>query len=107
LLLRFPDPYDLELSTERFRAFGPDLANLWRDGALHRVVAGREVRIAARPGGVDVAPLDRETRPVVRRLLGAQFRLEPFRAWAAAQPVLDELVPRLAGFRPPTRSRRW
>src|SRR6266516_1383202 len=24
------DPYDFELSTERFRAFGPDLANLWK-----------------------------------------------------------------------------
>jgi 3-methyladenine DNA glycosylase/8-oxoguanine DNA glycosylase len=101
LLLRFPEPYDFELSTERFRAFGPDLANLWHDGALHRVVAGREVRIAGRVGGVDVAPLDRETRPLVRKLLGAEFELEPFRAWAATQPVLREFVPRLAGFRPP------
>jgi DNA-3-methyladenine glycosylase II len=101
LLLRFPEPYDFGLSTERFRAFGPDLANLWHDGALHRVIAGREVRIAARVGGVDVTPLDHETRPLVRKLLGAQFELEPFRAWAASQPVLGELVPRLAGFRPP------
>jgi DNA-3-methyladenine glycosylase II len=101
LLLRFPEPYDFELSTERFRAFGPDLANRWLDGALYRAVGGREVRIAAAPGGVDVEPLDDGTRAVVLTLLGAGFELEPFRAWAAAQPVLDRLVPRLAGFRPP------
>jgi hypothetical protein len=55
LLLRFPEPYNFALSTERFRAFGRDLANLWHDGGLHRVVAGREVRMAAAPGGVDVS----------------------------------------------------
>ena len=44
-LLHLPEPFDFELSTERFRAFGPDLANLWVDGALHRVVGAREVRI--------------------------------------------------------------
>ena len=101
MLLRFPEPYDFALSTERFRAFGPDLANLWHDGGLHRVVGGREVRIEAAPGGVEVEPLDDETRPVVLKLLGAEFELEPFRAWAARRAVLDELVPRLAGFRPP------
>jgi len=41
LLLRFPEPYDFEISTERFRAFGPDVANLWHEGALQRVVGGR------------------------------------------------------------------
>ncbi len=101
MLLRFPEPYDFELSTERFRAFGSDLANLWHDGALHRVVAGREVRIQAAPGGVEVEPLDAETRPVVEKLLGAEFELGLFSTWAANQPVLAELVPRLAGFRPP------
>jgi 3-methyladenine DNA glycosylase/8-oxoguanine DNA glycosylase len=101
LLLRFPEPYDFEVSTERFRAFGPDLANLWVDGALLRAIGGREVRIAAAPGGVEVEPLDAETRPVVEKLLGLEFELDPFYAWAQKQPVLDELVPRLAGFRPP------
>jgi DNA-3-methyladenine glycosylase II len=101
LLLRFPEPYDFELSTERFRVFGPDLANLWHDGALHRVVSGRDVRIAAAPGGVDVEPLDELTRPVVEKLLGLEFELVPFAGWAAGKPVLAELVPRLAGFRPP------
>ncbi len=100
-LLALPEPYDFEFSTERFRAFGVDLANLWYEGGLHRVVGEREVRIEAAPGGVDVEPLDDETGPVVLKLLGAQFELEPFAAWAAEQPVLDALVVRLEGFRPP------
>ena len=100
-LFRLPEPYDFDVSTERFRVFGVDLANLWHEGGLHRVVAGREVRIEAVPGGVDVTPLDAEIRPVVHKLLGVAFELEPFYAWSAEQPVLDALVPRLAGFRPP------
>ena len=101
MLLQFPEPYDFELSTERFRIFGPDLANLWRDGVLHRAVGGREVRISAAAGGVDVEPLDDLTRPVVEKLLGLEFDLDSFTVWAASQPVLAEIVPRLAGFRPP------
>jgi len=42
-LVVLPDPYDFELSTERFRAFGPDLANLWYEGGVQRVVGGREL----------------------------------------------------------------
>jgi len=100
-LLPFPEPYDFALSTERFRAFGEDRANLWREGGLHRVVAGREVRIEPAPGGVDVEPLDDETRPVVEKLLGAEFELAPFYNWAAGDPVLGPLTSRLSGFRPP------
>ncbi|HEY3205892.1 MAG TPA: hypothetical protein VGJ58_02960 [Gaiellaceae bacterium] len=99
--LALPAPYDFELSTERFRAFGVDLANLWHEGGLHRVAGGRELRIEPTPGGVDVEPLDDETRAVALKLLGAEFELDPFYAWAAEQPVLDTLVPLLAGFRPP------
>jgi DNA-3-methyladenine glycosylase II len=99
-LLRLPEPYDFELSTERFRAFGPDLANLWYEGGVHRVVGGREFRIEAAPGGVDVEPLDEETEPVARAVLGADFELDPFYAWAQDDEVLRELVPRLAGLRP-------
>jgi 3-methyladenine DNA glycosylase/8-oxoguanine DNA glycosylase len=101
LLLHLPEPYDFEVSTERFRVFGRDVANLWQDGALHRFVGGLDVRIAAAPGGVDVEPLDDETRPVVLKLLGAEFELEPFRAWAEGMPVLGGIVARLPGFRPP------
>jgi DNA-3-methyladenine glycosylase II len=101
-LLRVPEPYDFELSTERFRAFGPDLANLWRDGVLHRVVDGREVRIAAVERGVDVEPLDARTEPVVRKLLGFEFgELEDFYDVAVEEPVLARLVPQLRGLRPP------
>jgi len=100
-LLRIPDPYDFELSVERFFAWGLDRANVWQDGALHRVVDGREVRIEAAPGGVRVEPLDDVTEPVVRKLLGLEFVLEPFYEFAAGEPVLAGIVPRLNGFRPP------
>jgi DNA-3-methyladenine glycosylase II len=100
-VLRLPEPYDFDLSTERYLSFGPDLANLWQDGALHRVVGNREVRIEAVRGGVRVEPLDAETRPVVRKYLGLEFELEPFYAWARKDPVLRRLTRRLAGFRPP------
>ena len=100
-LLRLPQPFDFDLSTERFRAFGPDLANLWIDGSLHRVIGSREVRIEPAPGGVRVEPLDAETRPVVRKLLGAEFDLGAFYEWARRDPVLRPLTKRLAGFRPP------
>jgi len=100
-LLPLPDPYDFELSTERFRAFGPDIANLWYEGGVHRVVGGREIRIEAAPGGVEVEPLDDETEPVARAMVGAGFELDPFYAWAEGDEVLRELVPRLAGLRPP------
>jgi DNA-3-methyladenine glycosylase II len=100
-LLPLPDPYDFELSTERFRAFGPDLANLWYEGGLHRVVGDRELRIEAAPGGVDAEPLDDETEPVVRAVVGADFELGPFYEWAQGDDVLGQLVQKLAGFRPP------
>jgi len=100
-VLAVPEPFDFDLTTERFRAFGPDLANLWADGALHRVVGAREVRIEPARGGVRVEPLDDETRPVVGKLLGLQFELEGFYEWAQGDPVLEALTTRLAGFRPP------
>jgi DNA-3-methyladenine glycosylase II len=100
-ILRFPEPFDFELSTARFRNWGRDPANLWEDGALWRAVGGREVRIAAADGGVDVDPLDAGTAAVARKLLGAEFDLEPFYAFAATQPVLERVVPRLRGLRPP------
>jgi len=102
-LLRLPEPFDFELSTERFRAFGPDLANLWHAGALHRVAGGRELRIGPSEGGVDVEPLDAETEPVALKLVGAEFDLDGFYAWveAGSDPVLKRLVVALRGFRPP------
>jgi 3-methyladenine DNA glycosylase/8-oxoguanine DNA glycosylase len=94
--LAVPGPFDFALSTERFRVFGIDLATVWHEGGLHRVVEGREVRIEAVPGGVDVQP-----EADVRRLLGFPFDLEAFYDWAQADEVLRHIVVRLRGFRPP------
>jgi len=100
-LFRIPEPYDFALSTERYRAFGRDLANLWHEDALHRVVAGRDVRITAASGGVDVEPLEPATTLDVRVLLGLGFELGEFEDFAAADRVLARLVLTLRGFRPP------
>jgi 3-methyladenine DNA glycosylase/8-oxoguanine DNA glycosylase len=96
-----PEPYDFELSTERYRAFGPDLANLWHEGGLQRVFDGREVRIEAAPGGVRIQPGDSNLVDRVRRYLGGPFDLGGFAAFAATEPVLDRLADGLRGFRPP------
>jgi DNA-3-methyladenine glycosylase II len=97
-LLRLPEPYSFELSTERFRAFGTDRANLWHDGALYRVVGGREVRLEAAPGGVRAEPV---AGPEIEHLLGVQWDLAAFAEFAGADPVLALAVEQLAGFRPP------
>jgi len=94
--LAMPQPFDFELTTERFRVFGPDLVTLWSRGGLHRVVGGREVRVEAAPGGVDVDPLDEETGRVVLKLLGAEFDLAGFEP----DLVLAPEVARFRGFRP-------
>jgi DNA-3-methyladenine glycosylase II len=102
VLVRLPTPFDWELSTERFRAFGPDPANLWEDGRLYRVFDGREARIERARGGVRVSPDDPELVARVRRFLGGEFDLDGFARFAAtADPVLADLVRRLRGLRPP------
>jgi DNA-3-methyladenine glycosylase II len=73
---------------------------VWEDGALYRAVGGREVRIAAADGGVEVDPLDAETEAVARKVLGFEFDLVAFSAWAAEEELLAPLVVRFAGFRP-------
>jgi DNA-3-methyladenine glycosylase II len=99
-LVETPEPFDFELSTARFRAFGLDRATVWEDGALYRAVGGREVRIASATDGVDVHPLDAETEAVVRQVLGFDFDLVAFSTWAAGEERLAPLVVRFAGFRP-------
>jgi 3-methyladenine DNA glycosylase/8-oxoguanine DNA glycosylase len=99
-LLPIEQPFDLALTTERFRSFGVDLATVWHEGGLLRAVGGREVRIEAAPGGVDVEPLDPETLPVVQMVLGLSFELGPFYRWSAGDEVLGAATRRLAGFRP-------
>jgi DNA-3-methyladenine glycosylase II len=105
VLLGLPQPYDFELSTTRYREFGVDLASMWQDGGLYRVVGGREVRIESAPGGVRVEPGGAEVADEVGRLLGLPFELEPFRAWASADAALGPIVERLAGFRPTLNAR--
>jgi DNA-3-methyladenine glycosylase II len=58
------------------------------------------VRIAAAEGGVEVEPLDADTELVVRTLLGFEFDLVEFSAWAAGEKLLTPLVVRFAGLRP-------
>src|ERR687896_1134952 len=99
-VLAVPSPFDFELSTERFRAFGPDVANVWDGGALYRAVRGREVRIAPARDGVRVEPWDAAVEHDVRHLLGLAHDLDGFRALAAGDPVLAPLEHRLRGFRP-------
>jgi DNA-3-methyladenine glycosylase II len=101
LVASLPEPFDFELSTERYRAFGRDLANLWHDGALYRVFAGREVRIEAGSCGARFTPGNAELCDPVRRYLGGPFDLDGFASFAATEPVLAGLVDGLRGFRPP------
>ena len=101
MLVPLPQPYDFEVSTARFDVYGLDRATVWRDGAIHRVFGGRELRIEAAPGGVDVSPYDESVEQQVEHFLGLPFDLEGFAAWAVGEPQLNRLVEALAGFRPP------
>jgi 3-methyladenine DNA glycosylase/8-oxoguanine DNA glycosylase len=101
LAVSLPEPFDFELSTERNRAFGLDLANLWHEGGIHRVLGGREVRITPAEGGVAIQPGDADLAGPVRRYLGEPFDLDSFYAFAATEPVLAQLADGLRGFRPP------
>jgi DNA-3-methyladenine glycosylase II len=96
-----PQPYDFDVSLDRFTYWGVDRANVWHDGGLYRVIAGREVRITEAPGGVDARPLDETIAPVVRHLLGVELDLDGFRAFARGEEVLAATVRRFPGFRPP------
>jgi 3-methyladenine DNA glycosylase/8-oxoguanine DNA glycosylase len=49
---------------------------------------------------VDVEPLDADTEAVVRQVLGAEFDLVAFSAWAAGKERIAPLVVRFAGYRP-------
>jgi DNA-3-methyladenine glycosylase II len=106
-LLALPQPYDFHASTERYRSYGADRANLWHEGGLHRVVAGREVRVSEAPGGVAVEPFDQEIAAELRFLLGVPLDLDDFWAWAAGDPVFEQLREPLSGYRPPLSPDPW
>ena len=80
---------------------------MWHDGGLHRVLAGREVRIEAAPGGVSVEPLDEEIGSRVAWCLGLPLDLDGFWAWATDEPVLGALREPLVGYRPPLVVDPW
>ena len=107
MILALPEPYSFDLSLERYRTFGPDPAALWHEGGLHRVFRGVEVRIEAAPGGVAVEPTREDLAEDVLCFLGIAFDLEGFARFAAGEPVLAGLVPRLAGLRPPIVGDPW
>lgn len=100
-LVAVPQPYDFNTSLDRFTYWGVDRANVWHDGGLHRVIAGREVRITEAPGGVNVEPLDELIEPVARKLIGLDFDLPAFHTFAQGEEVLAATVQRFPGFRPP------
>jgi len=100
VLLSIPEPYDFDLSTSRFRDFGSDRATVWHEGGLHRVVAGREVRVTAARGGAQIEPGSSRAAAEVGHLLGLPFDLDTFRAWASRDVVLGRIVDAVSGFRP-------
>jgi DNA-3-methyladenine glycosylase II len=101
VLVAMPQPFSFELTTDRFRLFGHDPANVWADGRLHRLLDGREVAIGPAPDGAEVAPSDPALAAPVRRLLGAGFDLSGFARFAAADDaVLARLADALPGLRP-------
>ena len=104
MLVPLPQPYDFAVSTARFDVYGLDRATVWREGAIHRVFAGREVRIEAAPGGVDVVPHDAAIETGVLHFLGLPFDLADFTEWARGEPVLSRLTAALPGFRPPLQT---
>src|SRR5689334_25340781 len=87
-LVPVPQPYDFDTSLDRFTFWGVDRANVWHDRGLHRVIAGREVRITEAPGGVNAEPLDSAIEATVRKLLGLELELEAFREFAQGEEVL-------------------
>ena len=101
MLIRLPQPYDFDVTMARFEVYGRDRATLWRDGGIDRFFAGREVRIEAAPGGVDVSPHDEAIEAEALHFLGLPFDLDGFYGWAEGDEILGRLATGLAGFRPP------
>ena len=102
LLLRFPEPYDFALSTERFRAFGRRPREpLARGRAAPRRRRRARCGSRRRPAASTSSRSTRETAPVVEKLLGARVRPRrrsapgPRRSRCSASscPKLDGLPP--------------
>jgi 3-methyladenine DNA glycosylase/8-oxoguanine DNA glycosylase len=90
-----PPPYDFHRSTFRYRTFGDDVASVWHDGSLYRVLrSGLVVGVSAK-GVVASAEPSEADRAELLHVLGAGFDLASF---AAAHPEISARAP---GFRPP------
>ena len=100
MLVELPEPFDFDLTTERFRAFGADPVTVWEEGRLHRVFGGVEIAIAPASGGVEVEPSEPAVTGAVARFLGAPFDVDALARFATADPVLGRVVEALRGLRP-------
>ena len=115
LSLRPDGPLAFDLTLQRYRLWGIDPANVYADGAFHRVARAGRTAVPFRltgSGSVDrpvvtasfAVPNTPERRRAVRgearRLLGLDADLDGFYARAAGDPVLAPLVEPLFGLRP-------
>ena len=80
---------------------GIDLVNRVHEGALYRVIGGREVRIAAGRGRRRGRALRRDHPAGGREAARARARPGLVLRLRGREPVLAAIVPRLAGLRPP------
>jgi DNA-3-methyladenine glycosylase II len=110
-----PAPLHFDLTLQRYRLWGVDPANVYVDGALHRVARLGPARVpyrlkaeedAARPrltvsfAGADGPATRRGIVVEVRQLLGLDADLTGFYAAARHDRVLEPLTRRLRGLRP-------
>ena len=83
---------------------------VWREGGIHRVFDGRELRIEAAAGGVDVTPGDEAMVAQVQHFLGLPFDLDGFYSLgggrADTRPARDRARRLSAAAAGRTRSRR-
>ncbi|MCG3153867.1 MAG: hypothetical protein DKINENOH_00457 [bacterium] len=103
---------NLSLTLRRYRAFGEDAAN-WYDGKVFRKVfacaarlhmleifaEGNEVRYRVVPA-TRARRVQAEADRLARHILGLQFPLDAFYAFAEHDPVLRRLTRQFRGFRP-------
>ena len=97
-----PEPYDFELSTARYRAFGPILRTSGTRRGSIASSAGARCGSASR-GGVDVEPLDAEIEPVVRSCSAPSSTSTPSTRSPRPSPTLGRA--RRGASRPPAAAR--
>src|SRR5262245_18146135 len=115
LSLRPHAPLAFDLTLQRYRLWGIDPANVYTNGAFHRVARAGAAAVpfrltasgsAGRPGvtasfqGPDTPERRQAVRAETRRLLGLDADLDGFYARVAGDPVLGPLVEPLFGLRP-------